>query len=1302
MAEHKTSLKSIYDISEKIRQSVEKTAVSQEKVTETVNRGTKVRKEQNTLLKKALSTRNGIVAQATKSNISASKNLALSKAILGIKIKQLSVDKAKSMAVIAEQKKYISTGVRINDSLRKQSAIQSGLRVKTALQNASIQKFQARQKANLTGIISLQKMRNQQLLRTLSSSRKVNTAGKQTVRNVSKIKKESMLLRQVFAGLSAYSLFIRLKNNVSQAISEINTLQIKISEIRTISQETQLTQEKWLRSVQKLSIKYAHSTGDITAGIYQTISNQIAKGEEAVKFMENALAFANVTGATSADSVGLLTTGLNAYSKSIAATEQVAASYYKTIELGRVRAEEMATTIGRTAPLASVLGVKLNELNAAVATMTIQGQPVNVSTTLLRGILLKLIKPTESMNKLFKEWGVESGENAVKTMGFVNVIRKLNDEVLRGGQARIGELFGRERPMTGMATLAKNNLHNYEQTLAKYATADKDYFNAKMIAVESDGFYMRQTWRELQVFYQKEFAEPIVKGTASFLRGFREYDKDLKVTVQLVKHVGLGMVVWYTLSRQIKAETAKQLALEQGIAVTKTRSLGTTSLMLGKVALITAALEGAMYIAKSYLSQMSSLEARYQAILGVAAKQEKAEDNLNLAHVKRLNLIKETYKTRSNAIIENYNLEINKIDKVTESLKLMYADTTFTAEDSVKRFFKVLNAGIARLKRDVTSLKAGIANVVKSSDSIRTRSQQREFETVAGAKSGKTTRHIEPIDTGLGPLESPYSRSRSQTRREDRISEAEPAMSLSSKKNAMMDMIKKQIDKVNKEFNKAIITGSAEGLKKAQVSLEIARKWINALKDVGVSKTRINQMQSSLDKAQLAAEAGYAKKARANVRAEEAKIKQLETDKANITVWMKQRKILAKRIAKAEPMSKSDLKARQAKLDANVKEKKDKLARDETQLKTDKQALDFLSDLEDKGRAPEGSTLEARVKYKKQQEVVSGSREALSSAEASAKAPYKSADEEKYKQLGSNITKSIGKFYGPVAVSTMSWQSKNGRIQAILSGMDLTNKAISLVSKGTKLDTSAIKTILETWETSTAKAAKAKSDIEQNEKLKKAEEDKRVEEQKKANKRKADDETDEKERFRLNKEKRAVKEKYDEQVAGMKKGLMPSTVGGLALWAAGGYGRTTEAIQGAKTPIATSKPGEADSWKTMRDMIKKIDVVYDTDTPGKRVPLIAQVVSEVAKNSVVSSREGAVSAYEGAQESRRQYQSLEIQLNELNEKRSADGAIPGGELPTVEQPKETKIELSFNDKKFVELFSAKIVEKINRDKRLAS
>lgn len=327
-------------------------------------------------------------------------------------------------------------------------------------------------------------------------------------------------------------------HSLSDFIDAASKFQVKISELQTISQRASLTTKQWAANLRQLSDAYAIDIVELTEAAYQALSNQVTNARNSFAFLNEAVIFARVTSSTTAESVNLLSSAINAFNLESSQASQVAATLFKTIELGRVRAEEMANTFGNTATIAAQVGVSLEELSAAITTITIQGVKYDTANTLINNTLLKLLKPTDAMKGLLREWGVETGQAAVETFGFVGVLRKLEQVLKEGGITELSKVFGRLRAIRGIISQVggsafarfEENLEKLGGTVESLQRKIEDYDSAKRLAFQSQGFEFEREIEKIQNLFTVEFGQQILKsftligdefgGLANVVEGF--------------------------------------------------------------------------------------------------------------------------------------------------------------------------------------------------------------------------------------------------------------------------------------------------------------------------------------------------------------------------------------------------------------------------------------------------------------------------------------------------------------------------------------------------------------------------------------------------------------------------------------------------------------------------------------------------------------------------------------------------------------------------------------------------------------
>lgn len=278
-------------------------------------------------------------------------------------------------------------------------------------------------------------------------------------------------LARQFAIIAQSRVFFFLKDSIEEAANAAKTLQERITEIQTISQSANRTSESWARSLIRVSNELGRPVVEVADAAYQTLSNNIRGAQNNTEaFLLTVGNFARVTRTSLPGAIDAVSSVLNSYGQTADQASEVTAKLFKGIELGRFRGEELASALGKVAPIASQLGISLDELIASFVVLTDQGQNLNTSSTLVLNVLNALIKPSTDMKKLFLELGVSSGQSLTQQLKLAGVLDLLAEKS-RGATGELADLFTNIRGQRGTVGLT--------QDIRRFQNALEDIQNSK-------------------------------------------------------------------------------------------------------------------------------------------------------------------------------------------------------------------------------------------------------------------------------------------------------------------------------------------------------------------------------------------------------------------------------------------------------------------------------------------------------------------------------------------------------------------------------------------------------------------------------------------------------------------------------------------------------------------------------------------------------------------------------------------------------------------------------------------------------
>jgi hypothetical protein len=199
--------------------------------------------------------------------------------------------------------------------------------------------------------------------------------------------------------------------------------------------------EESKRLVMGLSASFGIAKDELTKGLYDALSAGVPKNN-ALEFMTVAAKTATAGAGTTAQAVDILTTALNAFRLPTSKAEQVADVLFETIRLGKTTLTELADGFAQVAPMAQASGVPIEQVAAAIATLTQQGTKTPAAMLQIRAAL-------KALNDTL-------GDGWSKTMTFQQGVKKMAD-MAGGSTAELTKMTGRMEGALAILQLTGKN-----------------------------------------------------------------------------------------------------------------------------------------------------------------------------------------------------------------------------------------------------------------------------------------------------------------------------------------------------------------------------------------------------------------------------------------------------------------------------------------------------------------------------------------------------------------------------------------------------------------------------------------------------------------------------------------------------------------------------------------------------------------------------------------------------------------------------------------------------------------------------
>lgn len=272
-------------------------------------------------------------------------------------------------------------------------------------------------------------------------------------------------------------------------------------------------------SVLELAGKTAKAPQELADAFYFVASAGFS-GAEALDVLEaSAKASAAGLGDTGviADAV---TSAINAYGKENLTAAQATDVLVKSVQVGKLEADELAPVLGRLVPITSAMGVEFDEAAALLAVFSKTGVDAAEGVTALRGILSQLASPTQQARELLGNMGltIDDLRKTLKDKGVLALIEELRSK-FGGNVEQLSILFPEIRGLIGLL----NALGQDAGGVAKVFDEVKNSAGATDAAFatmsETTGFKTKQAMADLQsaLIQVGDALLPVVAGLADFI-----------------------------------------------------------------------------------------------------------------------------------------------------------------------------------------------------------------------------------------------------------------------------------------------------------------------------------------------------------------------------------------------------------------------------------------------------------------------------------------------------------------------------------------------------------------------------------------------------------------------------------------------------------------------------------------------------------------------------------------------------------------------------------------------------------------
>ncbi len=396
--------------------------------------------------------------------------------------------------------------------------------------------------------------------------------------------------------------------------------------------------------------------GDVTSlakGMYQVLSASIEPAK-AIEFLGVAAKAAKAGLSEINVAVDALTTVINAYGMEAEEATNVSDIMFQTVKRGKLTFSELASSLGTVAPVAGTIGIKFEEVAAAIASLTRVGIPAATATMQLRQVFMAIIKPSDDALKTAKKLGIEWTTTALRAKGLGRFLLELKEKT-QGNESAMASLVPNVRALTGVMALAGRASDGFKEDLILMADASGMADEAFEKQMKTAGFWV-DTYKNQITKMKVVFFEAFVGNFKFAAENIEEFNLELRamtIQAEMAGEISGGFfkTVWGGIKSIVNATTAQgeynrmlKAAAEQAVRAEEITKAFNKVLSKGV---------GVFDKVKGGVQNLTDKLSTYNKVLELV---EKGELKLNVITVMKLKAQKE--------LIETYNFEQKELKEL--------------------------------------------------------------------------------------------------------------------------------------------------------------------------------------------------------------------------------------------------------------------------------------------------------------------------------------------------------------------------------------------------------------------------------------------------------------------------------------------------------------------------------------------------------------------------------------------------------------------------------------------------------------
>lgn len=293
---------------------------------------------------------------------------------------------------------------------------------------------------------------------------------------------------------------IYVANKLRVTTKEVMAYQKQLGMVNTLLKVSRDELNKYGDEFERLSLKTGASKTEIADAAYQALSSGVGK-EDLLGFLETASKTAIAGQATVEQSVGTITSIINAYKMEMSEAGKVADWLLTIQNEGVTTVRELGDQLGDVTSISAALGVSLNDVGGAIAQMTVNGNNTAKTITMLKSMLSELSKEGQMAADNFKKLSGQSFTEFIANGGTLQEAMIKMEEYAKKSNKSVIDLFSSVEAGSAALNLTGINAENFANKLNKVASSSGELETAYKTATTN----IYYEWQKLILAIDKQW-----------------------------------------------------------------------------------------------------------------------------------------------------------------------------------------------------------------------------------------------------------------------------------------------------------------------------------------------------------------------------------------------------------------------------------------------------------------------------------------------------------------------------------------------------------------------------------------------------------------------------------------------------------------------------------------------------------------------------------------------------------------------------------------------------------------------------